>query len=109
MHEYGVGTILSEREMQMDRLNGMLPKIAAGLATAGIIGLVVLYGTQMGLARDVGTNGKKATECCTKAHENEKDIAIIGAKFDAFQTQYEKDQREAARQRKAILDAVNKK
>jgi phosphopantetheinyl transferase (holo-ACP synthase) len=90
-------------------MNGWIPKVAVvatGLATAGVIGAIVAWGEQQGMKREVAANGEAAKECCTKAHENETNIAVIGTKLDGFKEQYEKDQVEAAKQRQAILDAV---
>jgi uncharacterized protein HemX len=89
-------------------MNGWLPKLAAALAVMGIGGAIAAWGQQQGMKKDVKANGDIAKVCCAQTNDNEKEIAVIGAKFDAFKEQYQKDQAEARRDRQAILDAVKK-
>ena len=91
-----------------NKLNGMLPKIAVGLATAGILGALGAWGQQQGMAENVEANGEAAKVCCEKAHANENDITVIATEWRIFQLQYNKDQLAAASERKAILKAVNR-
>lgn len=92
-------------------MNGWIGKVvgaALALAIMGIAGGITVFGQQQGIKKDVAANHEAATMCCDKAHKNETDIAVIGTKLGAFTDQYEKDQKRAADERKAILDAVKK-
>ena len=89
-------------------MNSWLPKLATGLAIAGIAAALVAWGQQKEMGKDVESN-KSATETALeKAEKNQNDITVIATEWRIFQIQYAVDQSRAADERKAILEAVNR-
>ena len=92
-------------------MNGWIRAVAGGLATLvtlAIVGALGVWAQQGEIKKDVTANGKKAGVCCEKAEKNQNDITIVATEWRIFQIQYERDQRQAADDRKAILDAVKR-
>jgi len=68
--------------------NSLISKIAAGVASAGIVGMVVVYGTQMAMGEKIGkleTAAQAAGETRDRVIVIEKDIEHIRIDQKAFQ------------------------
>ena len=81
----------------MQSLNGWLPKVAAVLAAAGVLGAVGVYANQGRLDERVSDVEEDADACCTEAGEATKALIRLETRFDGL----EKSQ-------KKILDKLDK-
>ena len=67
------------------KLDGWLPKVAAGLAVLGIAAAVTVYANQGRLDERVADVEEDADACCTEAGEATKAIIRLEGRFDGVE------------------------
>ena len=90
-----------------ERLNGWMPRLAIGLAIAGIVAGISAWGQQQGMARDVDANGKAAKLCCDKAYANENELTGVVTELRLLNETIKRDRNENRAAHKAIMDKLD--
>jgi hypothetical protein len=88
-------------------MNGWLPKLATGLAIAGIIAALTAWGQQQGMAENVEANEKAVEVALDKSYRNENTVTAVVTELRIFNHNYEQDRLENREAHRAIMQKLN--
>jgi len=83
----------------------MISKVAAGLASAGIIGMIGVYGVQMAMAEKIGTLEKTAEA----AQETRDRVIVMERDIEHIKIDQKEFQERADEAHDKILDALRRR